>query len=403
MGGPVALERGRDVVGRIAKFNAGREPQRLRLKYDLLQGSAFRFFRGTCHLFYEDWPTRSPLDRAPHTWISGDLNPENFGAYKGDDRIIYFDINDFDEAALAPCTWELARFTTAVLLAADGSLSLCRTFLDAYAQSLARGKARQVERLVADGSVRRLLESVLHRSRRELLDRRTVRRSGRRGLRLGKRALPVTPDERRAVAALLRQFARKERRPQFFRVLDVARRVAGAGSLGVQRFVVLVEGKGSPDHNYLLDLKEARPSALSPYLPCPQPRWTSEAHRVVTIQDRMQAVAPALLHAVTLGGRSFVLKELQPTEDRLGLGGSGAKGGKLERVIRTMGRVTAWSQLRSAGRQGSAIADDLVSFAGKSGWQAEVLRYAQAYARQVRADWKAFRKAADRGAVALPG
>ena len=38
------------------------------------------------------------------------------------------------------------------------------------------------------------------------------------------------------------------------------------GSLGLDRYVVLVEGKGSPDGNYLLELKQCQPSALLPRL-----------------------------------------------------------------------------------------------------------------------------------------
>jgi uncharacterized protein (DUF2252 family) len=202
---------------------------------------------------------------------------------------------------------------------------------------------------------------------------------------------------------LLKRYARDQEQPGFFRVLDVARRVAGTGSLGVQRFVVLVEGKGSPDDNYLLDLKEARPSALAPYAPRRQPRWTNEAERVVTIQDRMQVVAPALLHAVTLEKKGFILRELQPTEDRLDLEECRGNWGKLDDVMQTMGNVVAWSQLRSAGRQGSAIADNLVAFAGKSGWQADVLRYAGSYTKRVTADWQEFRKAYQGGSLRQPG
>ena len=401
------MAQGSDVVQRILRFNKGREPERLQLKFEALSTGAFRFLRGTCHLFYEDWPKRSALNAAPRTWISGDLHLENFGSYKGDDRIIYFDINDFDEAVLAPCTWELARFATSVLVAAQDyriaakqAGALCRTFLDAYASALARGKARRVERLVAEGMVRDLLDGVLHRSRRELLDKRTERRSKRR-LRFDRRALPATAQQQRMVAACLRAYGRGKDDPGFFRVLDVARRVAGTGSLGVQRYVALVEGKGSPDDNYLIDLKEARSSALAPYVPCKQPRWPNEAGRVVRIQDRMQCAAPALFDAVTIGGTDFVLRELQPSEDRLAFE-SRMKIDRLTSVMRTMGYVTAWSQLRGAGRQGSAIADELIAFAGKSGWQRDVLDYAKSYAKQVDADWKAFRRAAAEGLVSAP-
>ena len=193
------MPRSHDVVERILRFNADREPERLALKYQAIATGPFRFLRGTCHLFYDDWPARSALSAAPRAWVSGDLHLENFGSYKGDDRIIYFDINDFDEAALAPCTFELARFVTSVLLAAQdlgvgrhAAADLSRGFLDAYGEALARGKARRVERLVADGLVRELLDELLRRTRKELLEKRTERRGGRRRLRLGKRALPAT-------------------------------------------------------------------------------------------------------------------------------------------------------------------------------------------------------------------
>lgn len=61
----------------------------------------------------------------------------------------------------------------------------------------------------------------------------------------------------------------------------------------------------------------------------------------------------------------------------------------------TMGRVTAWSQLRSGGRQGSATADELIAFGVRAGWQGEVLRYGREYARQVRSDWQVFVKAGE--------
>lgn len=59
----------------------------------------------------------------------------------------------------------------------------------------------------------------------------------------------------------------------FYDVLDVARRVAGTGSLGLDRFTILVRGKGSPDSNNMLDLKQSLPSSLLPRLKVTQPKW----------------------------------------------------------------------------------------------------------------------------------
>lgn len=91
-----------DIVKDIATFNAKREPERLAMKYKLMRTSPFVFLRGTCHLFYERLPLGSMLEGAPAVWVCGDMHLENFGSYKGDNRLVYFDINDFDEACLAP-------------------------------------------------------------------------------------------------------------------------------------------------------------------------------------------------------------------------------------------------------------------------------------------------------------
>src|SRR6266853_907322 len=49
---PVRTQPG--VVSRIEAFNAGRDPERLAIKYALMRKDAFVFLRGAAHLFYED-------------------------------------------------------------------------------------------------------------------------------------------------------------------------------------------------------------------------------------------------------------------------------------------------------------------------------------------------------------
>ena len=55
-----------------------------------------------------------------------------------------------------------------------------------------------------------------------------------------------------------------------------------------------------------------------------------------------------------------------------------------------MAHVTAWAQLRSGGRQGSAVADDLIAFANDSGWQRPLVDYGRLYADKVERDYEAF-------------
>src|SRR6185503_12736779 len=97
---------------RILAFNKDRVPELLQLKYRLMAEDPFRFFRGTCHLFYEDLAGKITWKDDTKAWICGDLHLENFGSYKGDNRVVYFDVNDYDESLLAPASWEFVRLLT---------------------------------------------------------------------------------------------------------------------------------------------------------------------------------------------------------------------------------------------------------------------------------------------------
>lgn len=395
-----------EVVRQILAFNAGRDPERLRLKYRTMRSSPFAFLRGTCHLFYHRLPRGGVFKATPLVWVCGDLHMENFGSYKGDNRLVYFDVNDFDESALAPTSWDLVRFLTSLRIGADSlhvsssnATGLCKIFLEAYGSSLALGKAYWVERETAQGLVRELLDSVHDRRRVALLDTYTTVHDKKRLLRTdGKKALPASELQRTRITDLMRAFAEGQPTPDFYRVIDVARRIAGTGSLGVDRAVILIEGKGSPDGNYLLDLKQALPSSLLPQLKVPQPNWKTEAHRVVDLHRRVQAVPRAFLHPLLVGKRPCVLRGLQPAEDRITLVRSGRKTADLEHVIDAMGRMVAWAQLRSAGREGSAIADELIDFGHRKKWKEQLLAASQDCAVQVRKDAAAYNAAWDDGA-----
>ncbi len=392
-----------NVVREILAFNAGRDLDTLGLKYHAMRGSPFAFLRGTCHLFYRRLPRQGIFKSAPLAWICGDLHLQNFGTYKADNRLVYFDINDFDEAALAPVSWDLLRFLTSVRVCAElcrwpalQARDMCRAFVDAYASALAGGKTYWVERETAQGRVRELLEGLRTRDRKTFLDARTVHSGKRRRLLVdGKRALPASQEQRLAVEDFMAGFAATQPDPDFYKVLDVARRIAGTGSLGLSRYEVLVRGKGSPDGNYLLEFKQAAPSSLPPCLASTRPVWKSEAHRVVELQRRIQAVPMAFLQPVCLHDRPFVLRGLQPTEDRIAMDRPGPTVSQWVQTAGDMGRMVAWAHLRGAGREGSAIADELIAFGSRKKWRESLLMVSQASAIQVGKDARTFNQAFD--------
>jgi uncharacterized protein (DUF2252 family) len=393
-----------EVVAAIRATNAGRDPERLAMKYAKMAQSPFIFLRGACHLFYNALPDSPALRQAPLTWTCGDLHFENFGSYKGDNRLVYFDINDYDEAALAPATWDLLRLLTSIRSGADElhispeeALTVSQSCLAAYRQALCHGKPLWVEAETASGLIKTLFETLQTTKRRDFLDKRTILKAGQRSLKLdGIKALPASAEQKKRVTRFLLAFAATQPVPRFFEVLDIGRRIAGTGSLGVERYVILVAGKGSPDNNYLLDLKEARPSAQMPALArlgIRQPAWPDEANRVVAVQKRMQAIDHAFLHAASLDGLPCILRGLQASEDRVAIGEWGKKLERLQDVVACMGKILAWDQLRASGRSGSASADELIAFASRDDWDAELLAAAETMNRLNQQQWQAFTEA----------
>jgi uncharacterized protein (DUF2252 family) len=393
------------IIPKIQAFNDGRDPERLQLKYSKMRSNAFVFMRGSCHLFYQNLHAGHTLNTAPLTWVSGDLHLENFGSYKGDNRQVYFDVNDFDESILAPASWDLLRMLTSVWVGAkslsikhEEARQLCLVFLDAYCDALAHGKAYWVERDTSQGQIGSLLQGLRDRARGDYLDSRTQTKGKKRRLRIdGKKALEVSTQQRTSVEDFMSRFAATQANPDFYEVLDVARRIAGTGSLGVDRYVILVQGKGGSDGNYLLDLKQSLPSSLTPYLTVEQPKWETQAHRCVAIQRRFQAVSMAFLYPVLFDKQAYVLRGLQASEDRISLDHASESMSDLKQSLETMGKIVAWSQLRSSGRQGSAIADELIRFGQDTAWQAPLLSASEDSAQQVDKDSALFNSAYDDG------
>jgi len=144
------------------------------------------------------------------------------------------------------------------------------------------------------------------------------------------------------------------------------------------------------------------PSSLTPYLKTPQPAWKSEAERVVEVERRMQAVSAAFLQPIRVGKRAYVLRDLQPTSDRVSLDEGRSGFDAVRGVVAEMGRILASAQLRSGGRDGSAIADALIAF-GQGAWRTDLLGAARECAGQVETDWAAYCTAYDDGAFAEAG
>ena len=387
-----------DSILRIAAFNAGRHPALLALKYRKMAATPFAYFRGTNHLFHREWPRERWLDRQPLAWLNGDLHVENFGTYRGENRLVYFDIGDFDEGCLGPPSRDLMRFLVGLHLIAGSdrpkvARELSGLFLDRYRQAIVAGKARWIERRTAKGLIGRLLRELENRTQSDLLARRTVGKGRHRRLRLDNgKALAVEPEAALRVRGFMERFADGRAKPGFFKVLDVAQRVAGLGALGLPRYVVLVKGTGGPDGAALIDFKPQQGSALAASLDIKQPHFGNEAQRVVDIETRMQVVGPAFLTPARIGRQLFTMRELQPSADKLDITAIDPGGAQFLQTIAAMGELTASAQLRASGLLGAANADSLIEFGRERAWVAPMRSLASRWARRIETDWRQFRE-----------
>lgn len=388
------------IYERIMAYNAGREPERLQLKLAAMQNDPFTFLRGTCHLFYEDWHTQLNALNSPNAWICGDLHLENFGTYKAENGLAYFDLNDFDESALAPCLWELTRLLTSLIVAADTLAlkpkqtdALLDSMIHRYADALASGKPKWVERKTARGMIKTLLSSLSKRTQQDFLASRTVTKDGETTLIIDKeRTLKLNKADKQAALVRFKACMQVTSKKDYYYPLDIARRVAGTGSLGVERYVVLVNGEGKGNYA-LIDMKATNPSALTPYLVVPQPKWKTQSERVATIQAGTQVLAPALLKPVYANNKAYLIKALQPSQDRLDLTLWDGKLNLLDNVFDTMADISAWSHLRNAGYLNAASRESLMQFGSQpNAWKAQTLKLARQAAAQTFTQWQAYKK-----------
>jgi len=390
------------VVSRIKTFNQDRLPDMVDLKYKAMAENIFRFYRGTCHLFYEDLSKANAMPASPLTWICGDLHLENYGSFTGNNRLVYFDLNDFDESVLAPASWELVRMVTSIFLAfktlkieQKKAENMAALFLKSYSNTLISGKSNYIEPRTAKGIVCSFLKSASKRNEDRVIKKRTIKKKDK---------LIIMMDDPRHFE--IDNFLKRELEhhvtnwiihsndgPYNYEVIDAVFRLAGTGSVGLKRYVFLLRSLKDENDYLLMEMKQAVPSSLAPYLDVKQPRWETEADRIVEVQQRMQNIAPAMLSRTVFQDEAYMIQELQHTKDSIDFNLIKDQYRDMYQVIDDMGMLTASAQLRSSGRQGSDIADKLIAFGKREDWQQEIIKYAIKYTDKVKSDYKQFVKA----------
>jgi uncharacterized protein (DUF2252 family) len=380
---------------RIKEFNSDRQQPTLARKYKLMADNEFTFFRATCHLFYEDLSSDPALAQGPLVWSCGDLHLENFGSYRAANGLVYFDINDFDEAMLAPASWELTRFLCSIGMASDlwkysakEAEALMILVVKAYTNQLAGGKAYAIERETSPTLIQEFFELAERQKEKAMVKARVDKKKERLKI-ITDKTLPLEKEIQKQIKTEVNDFLNEHY--GYLKVIDSAFRIAGTGSLGVKRYVLLVEDSRQ-ERLRLLDIKQAMPSSLAPYLKSRQPKWTSDAERIVTVQDFMQYAPPRFMGTLSVDNEKYVLKQLQPSAQKIDHTLCHKKMKNVETVMTTMAQALASAQIRSESRKGSADVEELMKFSVNSLWQTQVVSTAIAYVSVMKSYFKEYRK-----------
>jgi uncharacterized protein (DUF2252 family) len=376
------------VIRKITEYNAGITPELKELKWKALKESPFRFYRGTCHLFAQDvariFKSRSKLK----VWTCGDLHFENFGSYKGENRVVYFDVNDFDEAILAPPETEVIRFMASIIIASQqmkaGTMSVHKCLhdaLQAYTDTLRTGKVLMLEPQVAHGEFKKYFEHLETFDRQEFIAKRTYKHKG---------ALLLKPDNEHFIAIddktkekVFKAVSPLLGKGKFEHLVyeDAAYRIAGTGSLGLTRYCVLCYSKKKGQH-YLIDIKETRRSCHRGYVKVKQPRFKNDAERVNMAGFLMQFNSPAFMATLKMDGLWYQVKELQLVADKMDLTELADDFSSFSAVATEMAVLMAYAHLRASGHLGASSADELMAFAEKKHWHEAVLDASVAIAKR---------------------
>ena len=393
-----------------------RVPELVPLRHGRMAASPFAFYRGAANVLAAD------LAAVPHSGLRvqlcGDAHLANFGGFASPERSLVFDLNDFDETLPGPFEWDVKRLAASLEIAARS-----------------RGFDRKIRTRIVSASVRSYRETMRTFAKMQNLDVWYARLTtddimARWGADLGRESLKAfqrsvdkagSKDRLRAESKLTRivdgeprfvsdppllmpieelfsasvvhdlegsihealrayrHTLQDDRRHLLvsYRLVQLARKVVGVGSVGTRCWVALMVGLDNTDPLFL-QVKEAEASVLEPHLG--KSGFANHGQRVVQGQRLVQAASDIFLgweHIIGYDGKphDHYMRQLWDW--------------KASATIETMsperldvyGQICGWTLARAHARSGDRVA--IAAYLGSSTSFDEALaRFARLYAEQ---------------------
>jgi uncharacterized protein (DUF2252 family) len=358
------------------------------IRYERMAESPFAFFRGAAAVMAMDLAA-TPTSDIP-VQACGDAHVNNFGFFASPERNLVFDINDFDETVPGPWEWDVKRLCASLHVVARQ-----RGWSSADCDVVVTAAARTYRQRISDYASWHTLDLFYERTEiKEVVEhfpvqhrsgvKRYVNRARRKDhLRAVTKLTQVVDGDRRFIddPPLLVHLDRTEhdldeamgligryrttlsddRRYMFdrYRLLDVARKVVGVGSVGTRCWIALLAGPDDPDADFIvLQAKEAQASVLEPYVG--DSMLGHHGKRVVVGQRLIQAASDIFLGWAEgpSTGHSYYVRQLW---DFKGQGDPMVM--NLDNLSH-YGALCAWILARSHARTGDAV--KITGYLGKA-------------------------------------
>lgn len=410
---------------RILKAQAAtRIPDLVPVRHARMAANPFAFFRSGAAIMAHDLaPLPSPKISVQ---LCGDMHVCNFGFFSTAEHHLVFGINDFDETLPGNFDWDLKRLAASAMIASHElgqdyvyGEHIIREMSSTYRRHLqeyARMPYVQLARTYIDQKSLLSKEKVISASNRVLLEKQIAKakRNTNQGVlgKLVKDTLngpriidnpPLVTHQNFSVGGNsiidlldegLRSYATSlntDRRHilQRYRLIDVARKVVGVGSVGTGCWILYLEGLDDNDALFL-QYKQAQYSVLAPYFP--DRRFRSHGERVAHGQRLIQGAPDIFLGYGKTNESDFYVRQLRDMKGGIAIGENGIGASEFPGFARLFG----WALANAHARSGDPAV--LAGYCGKGEQMDDALvQFAMTYEKQNEADYECFMKAVKAG------
>jgi len=338
-------DRGHDPLTTILAQNQIRRPELIPLRNQRMAISAWNYYRGAAAVMASD--LGGLPDSGLTVQLCGDAHVLNFGLWATPERNLAFDLRDFDETLPGPFEWDVKRFAASLVVAARDSRvkpSRAAAAVTAGVQAYAR-RIRQFATMpeldiwydsTHVGKLTGYFEPADHGRISVHIQKKRRRRTSQgafaklTAMAHGRPRITEDPPIRVTISdqeqdylvdhllAEYRLTLQADLRCLFdrFTVVDVVRQVVGVGSVGMQVYLVLLEGRTGLDPLFL-QVKQAGPAVYEAFT---QPSRYSGGERVIKGKRLIQSATDIFTGWGSLHGKDYYVRQFRdmkiiPTTD----------------------------------------------------------------------------------------